>query len=183
MKNVIFLSVLILGFASCTSSKDVVVSAKQFDAITTLVSEKQFEFEADWAYPMSTNSLSQLSNAGLLGVGNSSARVNLIGNSNYIRFTKDSVSGDLPFYGERKISSFNTVNTGISFDGIPEDYEEKVDIENQRIDIRFNISEKTESLQVNIVIFGNRKTRVSINSSHRNTIRYDGTITQLKVLE
>ncbi|RMB59465.1 DUF4251 domain-containing protein [Dokdonia sinensis] len=178
MKNLAFLSLFIMCLISCKSSKTA-VTPEQFQATNSLVAEKQFEFIADWAFPLNTNSLNQIANSGLLGIGNSSGRVNLIGNPNFIRFKNDSISGYLPFFGERQISSFNSTDTGISFSGIPVDYEEVVNQENNSIKIRFNIAERTEAYQVFMTIFGNRSARISINSSQRNAIRYDGTIKEM----
>lgn len=179
MKNIAILLIFIIGLISCKSSKTA-VSPEEFNTIKELVAQKQFEFVADWALPLADNSLAQLANAGLLGIGSTSGRVNLTGNSNFMRFKNDSITADLPFYGERQISSINNNDTGISFNEPPKDYKVTVNEAKRSIDIHFDISDSTESFQVIMNVFRNNRARVTINSTQRNMIRYDGYIKKIE---
>ena len=131
--------------------------------------------------PLTTNSLNQISNAGLLPPGSVANRINLIGNANYLRIKGDSISAFLPYFGERQLAGgYNNNNVGIQFNGIPKEYSVTKDEKKQQHNIRFNINNNTENFQVYITVFPNMTATMNINSSHRFAISYSGFVSSIE---
>lgn len=170
------ISMLVLLFVSCSSSKNTLTPAEAME-LEKILNNGQFEFEADWAHPRVTNSLIQLGNAGLLAPGNNAGRISLIGNPNYIRFDKDSISAFLPYYGENQMTtSYNGQDIAISFE---EQLTDQVFVPNKKntsYEVRFKGIDDAESYRVYITVFPNKTASVYITSSHRFPIAYTGRI-------
>jgi hypothetical protein len=169
--------------AGCTGAKNFTEAEKKAaKSVSNWLHEKQFEFEAEWATPLASNELNQLAPQ-LLPQGSNGARVNLIGTPNYLRIKNDTVSADLPYFGIMRFprNPSNTNNSGVFFNGTPKDYEQKFNEKKRQTTISFDIKDDTESYQVFITVYSNKSARVSINSSHRNTISYDGDISEISV--
>ena len=155
---------------------------KGSSALKELIDTVSFEIVSDWAYPRGTRSINFLSNSGLLPLGSTASQISLISNTNYLRMDGDVVSGYLPFYGEQQVGGgYSTADAGINFEGIPED----LDITEGRkgsYKIRFKIrsNKTTEFYTVFIKLFKDLTTDITINSTHRTSINYRGTVTFLK---
>ncbi|MFD2585587.1 DUF4251 domain-containing protein [Croceitalea marina] len=166
--------------ASCSSSKQV-YSDKEMESLHTLVKSKSFEIQSDWAYPLPSNSLNSLANAGLFLPGNNANQISLIGNANFLRIKGDSIKAQLPYYGERQISSnYGSTDTGIVLDGLVEDLTMDFNEKKNRYELRFQANQAIENYQIAINIFSNKQASININSTHRTNIAYRGDI---KVVE
>ncbi|WP_343486290.1 DUF4251 domain-containing protein [Allomuricauda sp. d1] len=173
------LSVLVAFALGCTGTKSK-LSAEEQQKFDRMVQQEPIEFEADWAMPMTTNSINQISNAGLLPPGSTAGRINLIGNVNYLKIKNDSVMAHLPYYGERQMGGgYNQNKTGIQFEGKAKNLEIQKDKKSGGYQIKFNISEKTEDYQVSMRVFPNLNTFVNVNSNQRFTISYQGHVKAL----
>lgn len=176
MKTYIKFIVLALSFSfiSCGSSQKTNSTDKWI--LNNLITEQTFEIESRWAQPMTTGAYSQAVN-GLLPPGSTVGQISLIGNSNYLKMEKDSVSAYLPYFGERQMGgNYGGTNGGIEFEGVPEDLEITPTNENG-YNIRFSINHKesnSENYKVFIQIFHDLNANVVINSSQRLGIRYRG---------
>ena len=160
---------------SCGTSSKTFVPTAQSKLLDELVSQRSFEIESDWASPQMTSSLNSISDAGLLPPGSAANRINLIGNSNYVRVKGDSVMVYLPYFGERQMGGgYDSDGGAIQFTGIPENYEVSQDGKRGSYDIRFNMKNKTESFEVTTTIFPNLASTIQVTSSHRFPIRYSG---------
>ena len=178
--NFLILALGIISLASCGSSRE--VSSEDVAELDTIIQDKYFEIEADFARPLVTNALNQIANAGLLRPGDNASRINLQGNADYLKFEGDTVSADLPYFGERQMGGGFNRHTGIKFEGVPRDLEITKDSDTNNYNIQFNINDDSENYQVVLKIYPNRNALTSINSSQRFPIRYDGTLkaTELK---
>ncbi|MFT6797739.1 MAG: hypothetical protein ACJART_002892 [Maribacter sp.] len=165
---------------SCGSTNKVPQNAETLAVFTNFVEQKVFEFRANTAYPMTTQAFNSVANSGILPPGSNSGAIQLIGIPNFIKVYGDSVSGNLPFYGERQFGGGLTSNAGIEFKGIPSAYNQTYNAAKERYDIAFEISDKMERHQINITLFPNRSANVSVNSNQRNTIRYVGTVVAIE---
>ena len=146
-----------------------------------MVATKNFEIVADWAFPLASNSLNSLSNAGFFPPGSSANRISLIGNANYLRIKGDSIKAQLPYYGERRIGGgYNNNDVGIVLDGLVEDLSLSYNEKKKRYEMRFSTNEKTENYQITIHIFPKNQSYLNISSSHRNNIAYRGGINTLE---
>ncbi len=176
MKKVLLL-VLIFGITlGCGSAAKVTQRSEAVAAFTRFVEQNTFEFRANTAYPMTTQAFNSVANSGILPPGSNSGAIQLIGIPNFIKVYGDSVSGNLPFYGERQFGGGLTSNAGIEFKGIPKTYNQTYNEAKNRYDIAFEISDEMERHQVKITLFPNRSANVSVNSNQRNSIRYVGTV-------
>jgi hypothetical protein len=180
MKKGIIIALAFGLFLGCSSATKVPQNAETVVAFTRFVEQKTFEFRADIAYPMTTQAFNSVANSGILPPGSTSGAIQLIGIPNFIKVYGDSVSGNLPFYGERQFGGGLTSNAGIAFKGIPKTYSQTYNEAKNRYDIAFEISDKMERHQVNIKLFPNASANVSVNSNQRNTIRYAGTVVAIE---
>lgn len=173
-----FCSLLII---SCSSSNKIYSPTTETRALDTLISNKQFTIQASSASPQPTNSIVSLSNSGLLGAGNTAGNISLIGNSNHLTVKGDSISIDLPYYGERQMGGGYNSESGVKFNGIPKEYTVTKDERTQRHTINFKVrGEGTELFTINAIIFPNWKTNILVTSSQRTPIRYQGEVSEIK---
>lgn len=174
-------STLVLLFAlsciNCGSSIKIVEPTPQSRSLDEWVAQKSFEITSDWAIPLMTNSLNQISNSGLIPPGSTVNRISLIGNANYLRLNFGEVDADLPFFGERQMGGgYNDRETGIVFQGTPENYEAVKDEKTLRHTIKFDIMNKTEAFSVTLLLYPSLKSEIQITSSQRFRMRYTGSV-------
>ena len=130
---------------SCGSSADTTKIAET----KALIESMEFEIEHDWLNPMS------------------GGRINLIGNTNFIRFKKDSVNLFLPFFGERFSGGGYNNEGGIIYNGPLQDFE-------------ISSGKNTENLDFSINIFPEGDVNTRVNSSQRSFISYQGRLSELE---
>ncbi|MBZ9650489.1 DUF4251 domain-containing protein [Psychroflexus montanilacus] len=171
----------VVAMFSCEIQRE--VSSEDKARLDKIIEDRYFEIEADVARPLVTNALNQLANAGLYRPGDNAAQINLQGNSNYFRFEGDSVSADLPYYGERQMGGGYNSNSGIEFEGVPKNLKIEKEADKNEYSIKFDIKEDSENYQVTLTIYSNLKALINVNSSQRFPIRYDGTIKALELPE
>lgn len=183
MKNHVvymLITLFLLLSHSCKSTSDTFSNA-EMENLEQLVQGKNLEIESEWTWPLSRNSINQVANAGLLPIGSTAGRINLMGIPNYLRIEGDSVSAYLPYFGERHIAgNYNNNNVGIQFNGIPNNFEVAKDEKKQVYKIKFGISEKAEAYLVNVTLFPNLRSEVVVNSNQRFSITYYGEASEIK---
>ncbi|MBC9797943.1 DUF4251 domain-containing protein [Sinomicrobium weinanense] len=181
MKHLHYFSGLILlaVFCSCSGAKNAVSGAQDMGALDTLIQQKKFRVVNDWANPMVTTAMMNV--IGLLGPQHNAQRINLIGNSNYFEMKGDSVKAYLPYFGERQMGGgYNTDGEAIQFDQEATDMDIKYVKAKELYRMTFKARKDSESFNVVLEVYGNKKTVLMVNSSQRNPIRYEGTIAALK---
>ncbi|TPN88845.1 DUF4251 domain-containing protein [Aquimarina algicola] len=165
---------------SCSSSKKTAYTISQIENLDQLIHSKKFEIQSDWAYPMVTNSISQIANSGLLQPGSSANAINLIGNANYFKIDQDSISMYLPFFGERRLSTtYNSQDVAIQFNGQPSDLKIQKNDSKQVYEIRFSAKTNNDNHDVFITLAPNLTGTIAINSTFRTAINYKGAIIAL----
>ncbi|WP_378174144.1 DUF4251 domain-containing protein [Aquimarina sp. SS2-1] len=180
--RVLVFTLLIGGMLiGCNSTKKTVEPTPKSEALEAMIAKKAFKIESDWMYPLATTSMNVIANSGLLPPGSTVNGISLIGNPNYIKFYGDSIAMDLPFYGERQLPGQYTRNEGgIIFSGIPDQYEVTKDEKKQQHMIKFTVKNNRESYRVTITLFPNWSSDINVNSTHRTSIRYRGTVSALE---
>lgn len=168
------LFVLLLG---CTTSKKAVESHA---AIPTLMAQRNFEMQIRSAEPQVTQAMAQIANSGFLPPGNTIGRIDVTGQGFFIRVKGDSVSANLPYFGERQMGGGFGDNPGITFNTVPEKLEITKDEGKKRYQIKFTANTTMESLGIYAEVSENGSGTASIRSSHRNRIRYSGRVVALK---
>ncbi len=173
------LVICILTLYSCQTTKSV-VSPKQIQLQKEFSQTTAFKITSNWANPMPTTSMNALSNSGLIAPGNSIGRFDISQNSNYLTIDGSKIDVFLPFYGERQMGvSRNNDDNSISYKGDIDNLTVKFNEKKKVYSISFSMKKSTESFDVTIDLFQNLNTRISINSSHRTSISYDGTAEEL----
>jgi hypothetical protein len=178
-KPLVFLAliVILMSIVSCGSSK--VYTAQEKASLEKLVTDKNFEIELQWARPLATNSLNQLFNAGLFRPGDNASQINLQGNGNIVKFENDTVSANLPYYGERQMGGgYNSAGGGIDFKSTPKDLRLTKDDDKDYYLIEFNVKDQdsNENYDVSLTVYPSLNAVINIWSSQRNTIQYNGTL-------
>jgi len=167
---------MLLGCGSAAKSVNAKDSSSLLDELVTL---KSFRIESDWARPLNTNAMNWASQAGLMPSGSGPGQVNLIGNPNFLQVYGDTVQAYLPYYGEQQMGAGYGGKNAIECKGIPRDYTAVKMDTGSGYDIAFKLTEGTESFDFKIALFSNLKSSISVTSSHRNPIRYEGTVRAL----
>ena len=164
---------------SCKSSKSKVTDA-QIKALDILVENKNYTIESDWAHPLVTNAMQQVLNSGILGAGSSANAINLIGNSNFLTISGDSIKSYLPYFGERQMNvGYAGRDSGIQLQGLLENYTVEKG-KNNSYTISFSAKGKTEKFRVNIVLFPNLKSDMQLIGNGRFPISYTGQVESLE---
>ena len=163
-------------FLSCSSTSKLNSGKQPSQELTDLITSRNFEVQMDWASPMNTVSLQNVFNA-LMPIGSNSSRINLMGISSFLRVEGDSVTADLPYYGERQMGGgYNTGDGGIKFETVTDDFKMVYNESKNRYEISFSAKQRTESYDINMVILSNFNSFININSSQRFSIRYEGKV-------
>ncbi|WP_407557488.1 DUF4251 domain-containing protein [Winogradskyella sp. 4-2091] len=180
--NLIIFFVVLTTMWSCKSS-NVDDAEKPSDAINTLqmlLEREEYYIDIDVVYPFNTAATQRVANALFLSqTGNNASRIDVTGDGHFIEINTDSVSGNLSFFGERRLSAGNYGgrNSGIVFNGIPEKYVKTINESKKRLDIEFEIKqidEPSETYNVKLELFPNSKVAVNITSTYKTFIKYSG---------
>lgn len=129
--------------------------------IQSLVDSKEFEFRALRAFPQGSGSIDLTTNVG------------------YLKFDKDSITSEMPFFG-RAFSgvSYGGGNGGLYFKGKIQGYSLKK--ERKKHIIKANIRDQMDSYNLILTVFQEGTASLSVNSMNRSAISYNGTIEKLK---
>jgi len=169
VKSRLLVGILSLGLVimsmSCggTKNKDSAKELRDFVQLRELVNSREFEIENDWAVPLRLTT------------------INLIGNSNFIRFKGDSVEVFLPYFGVRQSGGGYGSSGGIEYEGPAKDLEIEEDMAKNNILIKFEGRQGSEHLQFIITLFTKGNVSTSVNSSERDPISYWGNVRALPV--
>lgn len=172
MRYLWILGLLVLTGCGAQSSN----AEKSAEQVQKTLARDQFEIKFDKAMPMTSHALNQVFyQLDFARLGNSPSVIRISDQNSYVKFKKDTVSGDLPFYGEGYTGHYMNRHSGIKFDGTPEDFE-KSEKDNQTR-IKFNIRDEErhgEQYDISITIYKNGKATLHVNSMHRTSISYRG---------
>ena len=148
-------------------------------ALDQMMNERAFNIKVKSAEPQLTQAMSQVANSGLIPPGNSISRIDVTGSGYYIKVQGDSVSAELPYFGERQMGGGYDSDAGIHFEGIAKDLEISKDETKQNYTVRFSIDSKSEVYFVTTIVGNNATSTSAISSSQRNRIRYSGDVQDL----
>jgi len=183
MKTTVFKAVFLsmgLILISCGGQKTTTRTKDQAQ-LEKMVHGKSLRLEARWANPLATQSINAIANAGLLPPGSNANRIDIMGTASFLKIKNDSVMAILPYYGERQFgSTYNPLETGIQFQGIPENFEITYNEKKEHYTFQFDITgARGEGFNVNGTLFPNLRTTFYINSTERLTIGYSGYVEAL----
>ncbi len=151
------LMILVILFTACGGSKNV-NNSKDFEQLRNTVHNEGFEIENQWLNPLG------------------GSMINLIGNPNFIRFTKDSVNIFLPYFGERRSGGgYGNRSGGILYEGEPKELTITEDENEKNIMVRFSGQQRSENLRFLIILYPDGGANTSVTTSQRDAISYRGT--------
>ena len=151
-----------------------------------LLDEETYYIDIEVAFPFTTAATQQVFNELFLSrTGNTASRIDVTGDGHFIEIKNDSVKGDLSFFGERRMNSgpYGSTNTGIGFEGVPENYEKFINKDKRKLEIKFKTNQKdqtSESYDVSLDIYPSRRVEVRIASTFKTFMRYTGTLKSSK---
>lgn len=167
---------LILG---CASAPRTQATAAQMASLDQTISDGQYTILATWAKPMPSQGLNSIANAGLLPPGSTSGRIDIAGSGGYLKMKGDSVMADLPYFGERHMGGgYDPDNAGVKFEGTPTDHSLGPIKKGDGYALRFNIKDGQETFRVVAQIYASRLATISVASTHRRTIWYQGRLSE-----
>ena len=179
--NRAILYILVLGLLQgCGASKGGNNSPEQIAQLTQLVVDKSYRFNATKAHPMQTQAFTTITNSGILPPGTAAGTIDVTTITSFIEIHGDSITGNLPFYGERQFGGGPTAVTGIQVKGRPKSFKETYNSKKERFNLRIEIEGNQELFQLNLIIFPNGPAQVAVVSKQRNSIRYVGAITAIE---
>ena len=175
MKKIALFLILVI-ITSCASTNSGLKEPSP--ELKEIISQASLDISPRWATPQLTISLAQLNALGATGNNGVGSRIDIRGNTSYFRFSKDSVSASLPFFGDRHFGSLTSnIDQGINFDGVPEDL--KIEQEGANYKIWFKIRDKNlkrERYDVYVKVNSKLVGIIDINSTHRSSMSYEGRI-------
>jgi len=175
MKKVFGLLVVSVLIISCGSMKD--ADATTNAELNDWVNNRSFEIESNFAMPMNTAAVNAVLNSGILGPGNNSNQISLIGTPNYLRIEGDSIEANLPYFGERRMGGgYNSRDAGITIDGLLKDY--RVETKRGMYIIRFDArdTQGNEMYSFTLNLSPNQNANMSVNSTQRTNIQFRGRV-------
>ena len=190
----IVLLVLFVNFQLFTGCKSADTSLTTEDTqalneLETLLNQKKYRIDIQTIYPFNTAATTQVLNAIVLqNTGNTANRINVRGDGNFIEVQDSIATSYLPFFGEQQMStgSYGGRDSAIQFNGMVKDYSIERHKKNDGFVIAFTTKQNnhtTESYDVSIIVYLNKKADITVLSSHRNTIRYQGQLTFVETPE
>ena len=178
-------SIILIGFTAailfgCSGAKNEAnkeLKAKQFDELKEFVSGNALHFKADYALPMQTFAVVQVTNALLRNTGNAAGRIYVARFGDYLKIQDGTVDGDFSYYGEIRIGrTLDPNDNAIIFKGEPQTYEVIENAKKQMVSIEFKINSDSETFSVTLNIYPNKRAYVNITSPYRTSIQYQGMI-------
>jgi hypothetical protein len=133
--------------------------AKQKE-VELLLDGKEFEFVAVTAYPQGTRS------------------IDMISNPNYLRLKKDSIFSEMPYFGRAFAGVGYGGGGGLDFKGPVQDF--SISKNKKDYTIKAKVKDNSDSYNVILTVFFEGNASLTINSIHRNSINYRGSIDKIK---
>jgi len=157
--------------------------------LEVLLQQKEYRIDIYTIYPFNNAATTQVMNALLLqNTGNSASRIDVRGDGNFLELQDSTATSYLPFFGEQRMrtGNYGGTDSAIQFEGIIDDYTIKPYKNKDAFIIEFSVNQKshsTESFDVSIIVFLNKNVDITLMSSHRNSIRYQGQLISTQNIE
>lgn len=154
---------MLIGFAQEKTKQQLKEEQKleKQKEIAALVESKEFNFVGITAYPLGIKS------------------VDLTTNPNFLKFEKDSINSEMPFFGRAYSGvSYGEANIGLYFKGKIQDY--SIAKKKKNYIIYAKIKDKRDSYNIQLTVFFEGTASLAINSFNKSSISYSGRIEKLK---
>jgi len=149
----------------------------QTDSATTrrIINAQNFLFTATSANPMSSSDINRIMSR---MPGNTGSNINLTGSNYDLRITKDSVLAYLPYYGRSFTPSMNPDDAGTKFNSKKFKYTSTNKKKNWTIVI--DPQDVKDSQRMTLYVTENGYATLTVNNSNRQSISYNGYISEVK---
>ena len=154
--------ILILG--GCGSTKEP-LSAETWGQMEKLMTSQNLMFVAGWAEP--------------IGGRGRVSQIDLSGSVNYMKFQGENVQMELPYFGASQVARMGGVDQGFRFESTATDIRTQKNEKQNYYDLDFKVRNKSESLSCSLRLYSAQRAVLTINSSQRNSIRYEGQLSPL----
>ena len=168
MKKLVYTTLTLVFFAGClhaqTSKKEAKELKKQaqYEQITRLVDERQFEF------------------IGRKANTQKGRQVDLTTNPNFVRIHGENAHGDMPYFGRAFSDGYSTSGGGINFDGPMDNLDIQKNDKKRRITMKFNVRGSDDAYKCTINISGMESASLYVNSNKKQGITFTGIIKPLE---
>jgi hypothetical protein len=167
MKTVVlsfFLSFsMLIGFAQEKTKQQIKEEkklAKQKE-VEALIDSKEYEFTGVMAYPQGGRS------------------IDLTTNPNFLRFKKDSIHSEMPFFGRAYSGvAYGGGNGGLYFKGPIKDY--SVTKGKKNYIIKAEVRDNSDNYSITLTVYFEGGASLTIGSNNRDSINYRGSIEKIK---
>jgi hypothetical protein len=153
---------MLIGFAQEKTKqqiKEQQKTAKQKE-VDALVESKEFEFVAVMAYPQGGRN------------------IDMISNPNFLRFKKDSIFSEMPYFGRAYSGVAYGGRGGLDFKGPIRDY--SISKGKKNYIIKAEVKDNSDSYTIILTVFFEGNASLAINSFNKSSISYSGRIEKLK---
>jgi hypothetical protein len=128
--------------------------------VEALINSKEFEFVGVMAYPQSGRSIS------------------LITNTNYLRFEKDTIHSEMPYFGRAYAGVGYGSNSGLSFKGLIKNF--SITKNKKNFVVKAQVKDNSDNYSIILTVFFDAGASLTINSNNRDSINYRGEIAEFK---
>ena len=135
------------------------IKQNKYEAIESIVDSRSFTFNATAAAPMG------------------GSNIQLTSRYYEVVFHGDSISANLPYYGNSQESSYDSEG-GIAFTRQPDQYTVDKNDKRYRINIHFVIRESSNRIEGNLSVSHEGYASLTMESSRRSTVTYKGYISE-----
>lgn len=166
-----FFSLLCMGLLMACASN--AVTPQQQRALAQAISTPQLHFETEWVTPLG-NDATQLLNT-LQPAGNVVNGNRIYATNGFLIIRNDSIIANLPYFGRRQVSGGNPGNTGIKIEDKLSDWTVLENKKDEKETIRIRAEENSESYTLFLTMYASGTANISLNSSQRQSLSYQGT--------
>lgn len=154
---------------ACASTQ---VTPAQQTALAKAVSTPELHFETEWILPLG-NDAAQVLNS-LQPAGNITNGNRIYSTDGFLIIRNDSIIADLPYFGRRQVSGGSPGNTGIKVAERLSDWELQERKKDTEETLSIRTSDGSESYSIFLTLYARGKAYMSINSSQRQSLSYQG---------
>lgn len=164
-------------FVACGSTNKVAVANSTLD---DMMEQESFKIAVRAVEPQVTAALAQIAGSGLLQPGNTVSRIDVTGAGYFIKLDGQNVSANLPYYGERQMGGGYGSDDGIKFNTTAKDLLITKNEEKHSYVVTFSVDNSSESYFFTIDVGSSLSSTARVRSSHRNRIRFTGSVKELE---
>ncbi len=167
------LNILLALFLFGCATKNKVVSESDLNALKDVVYNKTIEFKAKQANPLVTPF--SIDNGSLLILGNNSHYINLTNVENHVHLDADRISMKLPFFGQHNlVNNYNGQKVNLNLDQPIQGKTITYNPRKKAYTISMWVKGDEEALELKYTLYANNNASLIVDSTHRNTITYNG---------